>query len=87
MISEDRLSAAMQMCMEASRHRFLIYVERLKGLSPLEKLNQGYAYVSDESGSTLRTVSQTAVGSRINVYLKDGVVQAQVTSVSDNQDV
>lgn len=83
MFSEDRLRAAMDTRMEASRHRFHLYVERLKGLSPLEKLNQGYAYVSDGEGRTLQTVSQVETGSRIAVYLKDGVVQAQVLSVSD----
>ena len=83
MFSEDRLRAAMDTRMEAARHRFHLYVERLKGLSPLEKLNQGYAYVSDGEGRTLQTVSQVETGSRIAVYLKDGVVQAQVLSVSD----
>lgn len=76
---EERLCAAMESRMGAVRHRFLLYVERLRGLSPLEKLSQGYAYVADEYGNTLRTVDQAEAGSRIAVYLKDGVVKAQVT--------
>ncbi|MBD5466896.1 MAG: exodeoxyribonuclease VII large subunit [Lachnospiraceae bacterium] len=82
---EDRLSAAMEKRIEAVRHRFLLYVERLKGLSPLEKLSQGYAYVSDENGNTLRSVDQVEAGGRIHVYLQDGVAEAQVTGVQKSQ--
>ncbi|MDE7239859.1 MAG: exodeoxyribonuclease VII large subunit, partial [Lachnospiraceae bacterium] len=82
---EDRLSAAMEKRMEAVRHRFLLYVERLKGLSPLEKLSQGYAYVSDENGNTLRSVGQVEAGSRLHVYLQDGVAEAQVTGIQKSQ--
>ncbi len=82
---EERLSAAMEKRMEAVRHRFLLYVERLKGLSPLEKLSQGYAYVSDENGDTLRSVGQVEAGSRIHVYLQDGVAEAQVTEIQKSQ--
>ena len=83
-VLEDRLTAAMEVRMTAVRSRFLLYVERLKGLSPLEKLSQGYAYVSDENGNTLRTVGQVKAGSRIHVYLKDGMVLAQVTESKKN---
>ncbi|MCM1104029.1 MAG: exodeoxyribonuclease VII large subunit [Clostridium sp.] len=81
---EERLGAAMEYQIEAVRHRFLLYVERLKGLSPLEKLSQGYAYVSDEGGRTLCTVDQVEPGSRISVYLRDGVAKAQVTEKEKN---
>lgn len=80
-VLEERLSAAMEYRMEAARHRFLLYVERLKGLSPLEKLSQGYAYVSDENGNTLFSVDQVEAGSEIHVYVKDGVMAARVTEI------
>ena len=33
-----------------SRHRMMLYVEKTEeGLSPLGKLNQGYAWLSDEN--------------------------------------
>lgn len=81
MFLEERLTAAMESRMKAARHRFLLYVERLKGLSPLDKLSQGYAYVSDESGRTVRTIGQLDMGSGISVYLKDGIAKAQVTDI------
>ena len=67
--------------MEESRHRLAIYIERMKGLSPLAKLNQGYAYVEDSEGKTLRFVSQAEPGDRIRIYVRDGRILAEVREV------
>ena len=61
------------------RHRLALYVEQMKGLSPLDKLNQGYSYVSDKAGKTLSSVQQADVGDQITVYVKDGQIKASVT--------
>ena len=53
--------------------------EKLKGLSPLEKLNQGYAYVSDEAGRTVTDATKVAVGDTLSVYVKNGLIEALVT--------
>ena len=76
---EEHLQDAMENRLRDCRHRLAIYVEQMKGLSPLDKLNQGYAYVSDDKGATLTSVDQVAVGDRMTVYLKDGRLSAQVT--------
>ena len=64
--------------LQNGRHRLALYVEQMKGLSPLDKLNQGYAYVADDTGRTLTSVGQVDVGDRMTVYVKDGSLQAQV---------
>ena len=56
-----------------------IYIEKLKGLSPLDKLNQGYAYVSDEAGKTVTDVNKISVGDKLSVYVKNGRLEACVT--------
>ncbi len=61
------------------KHRLALYVEQMKGLSPLDKLNQGYSYVADTEGKTLSSVQQAAVGDQITVYVKDGRIRASVT--------
>ncbi len=76
---EERLQTAMAGRLQDSRHRLALYAEQMKGLSPLDKLSQGYAYVSDAHGKTLSSVAQAAVGDEISVYVKDGRLSARVT--------
>lgn len=75
---EERLQAVMERRLKEKRHRLALYAAQMKGLSPLDKLSQGYAYASDASGRTLSSVEQVAVGDRIRVYVKDGSLLAQV---------
>ena len=75
---EERLQNLMERRLRDGRHRLALYVEQMKGLSPLDKLNQGYAYVADDTGRTLTSVGPVDVGDRMTVYVKDGSLQAQV---------
>ena len=80
---EDRLQTAMAGRLLDSRHRLALYAEQMKGLSPLDKLSQGYAYASDAFGKTLSSVAQVAVGEQISVYVKDGRLSARVTETEN----
>ena len=53
---EEKLQDGMQRKLRLNRHKLEIYIERLKGLSPLDKLNQGFSYVSDENGKAARSL-------------------------------
>lgn len=75
---EDKLRILMENKIRETRHQFSIYVEKMKGLSPLDKLNQGYAYVQAEDGKTLKSVEQVNDGDRLSVYVSDGVITAKV---------
>ncbi len=75
---EERLQAAMERRLQEARHSLALYAAQMKGLSPLEKLSQGYAYASDKDGKTLSSVTQVSVGEQIRVYVKDGSLLAQV---------
>ena len=76
---EERLQNLMEKQLQDSRHRMAIYVEQMKGLSPLDKLNQGYAYAADDSGKTLTSIEQVSIGDAVTVYVKDGRLRAEVT--------
>ena len=76
---EEHLQNAMESRLRVSRHRLAIYVEQMKGLSPLDKLNQGYAYAADDKGATLTSIDQVSVGDRMTVYVKDGRLSAHIT--------
>lgn len=76
---EERLQAVMAGRLQGAKHRLALYAEQMKGLSPLDKLSQGYAYASDAGGKTLSSIAQVAVGETISVYVKDGRLSACVT--------
>lgn len=75
---EERLRALMEQAILHSRYDLALRIEKLKGLSPLEKLNQGYAYVADEEGRRVTSVSQMPAGGRVKISVKDGSVTALV---------
>lgn len=76
---EDRLAVAMKNQVIQRKHRLAIYIERLKGLSPLNKLNQGYSYVADDLGRTLSDVDHVSKGDKIHIYVKNGIIHGMVT--------
>ena len=76
---EEHLQNAMEGRLRDSRHRLALYVEQMKGLSPLDKLSQGYSYAADSAGATLTSIDQVSVGDRMTVYVKDGRLSAQIT--------
>lgn len=80
---EERLQERMERLLEKKRHELALYIERMKGLSPLEKLNSGYAYVEDGEGHNIRSVAQVREGSELTVRVKDGRIGAQVTAVME----
>ena len=51
--AENRLRREMMRRLEQEKYRLGLMAERLKGLSPLEKLSQGYAYVENSSGANV----------------------------------
>lgn len=76
--AEEKLQERMQRIIQDKRHELALYIQRMKGVSPLEKLNSGYSYVSDESGRNIRSVTQTAPGSMLSIQVRDGKIGALV---------
>ncbi|MCM1570106.1 MAG: exodeoxyribonuclease VII large subunit [Roseburia sp.] len=82
---EEKLQERMQRFIHIRRQNLALYVEKLKGLSPLERLNGGYSYVEDENGNHIRSVSQVQTGQRLRIRLKDGRMEATVTGVGKEE--
>ncbi len=78
---EDSLRRLMEGKVRDSRHRLAIYMEAMKGLSPMEKLNHGYSYVENEEGNVVRSICQ--VKEKLDIYVTDGVIRATVESVRE----
>ncbi len=78
---EEHLQHRMKRLLEVRRHELELYIQRMKGLSPLEKLSSGYSYVSDQDGRSIRSVQQVEVGRIVTVRVTDGSFEAKVCSV------
>lgn len=78
--AEERLREGMRRLVEKRRHSLEIYVERLRGLSPLDRLCSGYSYIEDAEGKNIRSVRQVQAGQEIHIMVSDGVIDARVTA-------
>ena len=76
---EERLQERMQRVLQSRQTRLALSIERMKGLSPLEKLSSGYAYLTDASGKNIRSVEQVSVDMKLRVQLADGNFDVLVT--------
>lgn len=76
---EERLQAAMKERTLQKRHQLALYTEKLKGLSPLEKLNQGLSFVSDAAGKAVTDVDKVEIDSELTIHIRNGILKARVT--------
>ena len=84
---EDRLQNGMKEHLKERRHRLALYIEMLKGLSPLDKLNQGYSYVTDEKGNTVNDIEKVQVEDRLQIYVKNGKIHAKVLGKQERESI
>lgn len=81
-----RMSEKVKLKLERKRHELSMGVERLEGLSPLNKLKSGYSYVSHSSGATLKSIDQLKKGDQVEIFLLDGRVNASVDNIVKKDD-
>lgn len=81
LLLEEKMEAAMKGRITDSRHRLALLIERLKGNSPLDKLNQGYAYVCDGHGKTVTDAERVSAGDRLWVYVKNGRIETEIKNI------
>ena len=75
---EEKLERQMQEKLRERRYQVSLYAEKLKGLSPLEKLSQGFSHVTDAEGRTVTDVNRIQVGELVTIHVKNGRIVAQV---------
>ena len=52
---------------------------RLAAVSPFSVMNRGYAMLMDEKGTPLTTAEAAEIGQAVQLRMKDGILQAEVT--------
>lgn len=76
--AEQRMRSAMDIKLGMAKQRLAIKIEQMKGLSPLAKLNQGFSYVTSESGKVVKSVKHVSASDSLKIYVTDGIVKAKV---------
>lgn len=80
----EKLSAKMQEKIRQKRQKLELAAQRLKGLSPIERLEGGYSVVS-KNGKVIKEISRVASGDEIFVDVTDGTIQAEVIRVKKRE--
>lgn len=75
---EQKLRLIMDKKLTQSKQKLAIYIERMKGLSPLAKLNQGFSYVASEDGKVVKSIQDVKAEDSLTIYVTDGLVKAKV---------
>lgn len=78
---EEELRTLMRDRVKETRHRLAIQIEKLNGLSPVRKLNQGFAYVEEADGGVVKSIRQVEKGDELTVYVTDGLIRTSVKAV------
>lgn len=82
----QRLHHTMERRLADSRRRLAHQAGMLNAFSPLQTLERGYAIAQNDQGAVVRSVTQTRVGSRIDIRLSDGDLQCRVEDIRAGDD-
>ncbi len=75
---DEQYRRSMEQKLQDCRYRMSLYIEKMKAVSPLEKLAQGYAYVTGTDNKRIYSVEQVKTGDEIQLYVSDGYIDAEV---------
>lgn len=76
-----KLSKELNDVLNDRKHKLQIYAERLNGMSPLNKISKGFAYVTDGNKKPLTSVSQVKADDEMSLIIKDGTIKAKAVEV------
>lgn len=77
----DMLASLMRKRLDASKHKMLIYIEKYKALSPVEKIGHGFAAVTNEAGAKITDVTKVKPGDLLRLTMREGLIEATATRV------
>ncbi len=82
---EQKLTSTMNRILKDRRHKLEVYIARLEGLSPLSKLNKGYALITGEDHKPIQSVKKIKKEDTLILSLLDGDVKARVEEICELQ--
>ena len=78
---DSQLISAHSRVIHRCKQHFLAQTAKLDAMSPLKVLTRGYSITQDNQGNMVRSVKQVSEGSKIQIRLGDGSLEAQVRSI------
>ena len=72
---EEKLRFLMENSLQKNKMRFTVDLEKMKKLSPLEKLNQGFSYVETTDRKAVKRIGQVDEGDELTIYVTDGTIK------------
>ncbi len=72
---EEKLRLLMENSLQKNKMRFTVDLEKMKKLSPLEKLNQGFSYIETADRKAVKRIGQVDVGDKLTIYVTDGTIK------------
>lgn len=79
--AQEQMQNRMERILQQYHKELAVRIERLKGLSPLDKLNQGFSYVENEAGKTIKDIRDVKEGDLLTVRVKNGRIFARTEQV------
>ena len=83
--NEELLEDAFFKILDKKKHQLQLQIERLSGLSPLQKLQQGYSYVVGSEGKNVRSITQVNPEDMLEIYVTDVKIVTKVDSTTTLQ--
>ena len=80
---EEALTNRMDKAIIAKRHKLDIYIEKMKGLSPVNKMSTGFAYVSDAKGNMVKDINAVNKGDKLDLRLINGIIHTTVEATEE----
>ena len=74
----NQLELSMKNNLREKRFLLQMYIEKLNGLSPLKKLNQGYSFVADSYGKAVTSIEGIKESDELTIHVTDGEIKAKV---------
>lgn len=84
---EEKITTLMYNIVKEKRHSLAIYIEKLNGLSPISKLNKGYALISDRENNIINSVDNVKINDTIKISMLDGDILARVEEMNGRRRV
>ena len=76
---QERMERIVEQRLKEARHRLALDSGRLHGLAPLERISNGFGFVTGPDGKRVDRVEQVNVGDLMTVRMADGRLTARVT--------
>lgn len=77
---EEDLSRCMEDKIMSRKNRLNLLISELKGLSPLDKLSQGYCFMENGQGKVIADIEKVNIGDNLVISVKNGEIGAVVNS-------